>query len=54
MSSSYEKIAFVWNEPKEKIAVPDRCVFKKVIPELENSFKHKQSLRNYDAQAASS
>lgn len=39
MSSSYEKIAFVWNEPKEKVAVPDRCEFIKVIPELENSFK---------------
>ena len=39
MSSSYEKIAFVWNEPKEKVVVPDRCEFTKVISELENTFK---------------
>jgi len=31
VSSSYEKIAFVWNEPKEKVMVPDRCEFTKVI-----------------------
>ncbi|GAV12785.1 hypothetical protein [Paenibacillus sp. NAIST15-1] len=36
MSSSYEKIAFVWTEPKEKVVVPDRCEFTKVIPELED------------------
>ncbi|GIP28672.1 hypothetical protein J23TS9_38020 [Paenibacillus sp. J23TS9] len=39
MTSSYKKIAFVWNEPKEKIVVPDRCEFKQVILELEDSFK---------------
>ena len=39
MPSNYEKIAYVWNEPKEKVIVPERCHFKKVTPELENTFK---------------
>ena len=39
MSKEYEKIAYVWNEPKEKVVVPDRCTFIKVSQDLENSFK---------------
>jgi len=39
LSSNFEKIAYVWNEPKEKVIVPDRCQYKKVTPELESTFK---------------
>lgn len=34
------KIAYVWNEPKDKVILPERCSFKKVTKELEEDFKY--------------
>ncbi|MGE8205534.1 GNAT family N-acetyltransferase [Heyndrickxia sp. NPDC080065] len=39
METNYEKIAYVWNEPKEKVMVPKRCQFKKMTTDLEEEFK---------------
>ncbi|CAH2716201.1 hypothetical protein BACCIP111895_03385 [Neobacillus rhizosphaerae] len=39
MVKEYKKIAYVWKEPKEKVIVPDRCHFKKVTQDLEDTFK---------------